>query len=206
MITFMSDIVCVTNRHLTEEFLPQLSRVAAAKPAFLILREKDLKPEEYRVLAKEVLAIAKKNKVPCVLHTFYEVAAELGADAIHLPLPLFLTLSEDVKKQFSVIGVSVHTKEEALLAQKLGASYLTAGHVFATECKAGLPPRGLSFLKEVCEAVELPVYAIGGIHEKNAADCRKAGAKGVCLMSALMQEKEPENLIKAIDASLHPDI
>ena len=75
-------------------------------------------------------------------------------------------------------------------AEKLGCTYITAGHVFATDCKKGLPPRGLSFLKEVCYSVTIPVYAIGGIDENNMEAVRQAGAAGGCMMSGFMLEKD----------------
>ena len=72
-------------------------------------------------------------------------------------------------------------------AQQLGASYITAGHIFATDCKKGLPPRGLGFLKDICRRVDIPVYAIGGITEENMVSALEAGAEGVCIMSGLMK-------------------
>ena len=84
------------------------------------------------------------------------------------------------------IGVSTHSVEDAILAEQQGAGYITAGHVFATDCKKGLPPRGLAFLHEVCQAVSIPVYAIGGITEENMSPCMEQGAAGGCMMSGYM--------------------
>ena len=104
-----------------------------------------------------------------------------------MPLNKLLTMDDVNKKKFDVIGASTHSVEDAVLAEKNGASYITAGHVFATDCKKGVPPRGLSFLEEVCHAVSIPTYAIGGIHDDNAMACIKAGAAGVCMMSEFMR-------------------
>lgn len=73
-------------------------------------------------------------------------------------------------------------------AQKLGATYISAGHIFATDCKKDLPPRGLEFLKEVCNSVTIPVYAIGGIKLSDVQmdEIIKCGAKGGCIMSGMM--------------------
>ena len=84
------------------------------------------------------------------------------------------------------MGTSVHSPEEAALAEKLGASYVTAGHIFATDCKKGVPPRGLDFLENVCKSVKIPVYAIGGITRSNMHLALEKGAAGVCVMSGLM--------------------
>ena len=90
---------------------------------------------------------------------------------------------------FRQIGSSVHSVEDALKAESLGADYLTAGHIYTTDCKKGLPPRGLVFLEEVCRRVSIPVYAIGGIkiNEKQLQEVMDCGAKGGCIMSGMMQ-------------------
>lgn len=74
-------------------------------------------------------------------------------------------------------------------AVALGADYLTAGHIYQTDCKKGVPPRGLSFLREVCREIEVPVYAIGGIGlcKAQIEEVMAAGAKGACIMSGMMQ-------------------
>ena len=137
-------------------------------------------------LAKDVIKICKRYDTPCILHTFTEVAKALNSDALHLPLNLLRTLSEKEKSRFSVLGVSCHSVEDAIYAQKQGCSYITVGHIFDTDCKKGLPGRGLEFLKRVCESVSIPVYAIGGITPDNICDIRKCGAYGACVMSGLM--------------------
>ena len=76
---------------------------------------------------------------------------------------VMVDIIDEEKKKFTKIGISIHSVEEAKEAEQLGASYLTAGHIYATDCKRGLPPRGLGFLKEVCREVSIPVYGIGGI-------------------------------------------
>lgn len=191
-------VVCVTNRHLAEDFLPQIEKVIKYGVKTIILREKDLSAGEYEALAKQVLAVCEKNGADCILHSFYETAVTLCEEAqtggcpmkpsgLHLPMQAFLSLTEEQKKKFAVLGVSVHSPEEAKECEQLGATYLTAGHIFATDCKKGVPPRGISYLKEVCDSVKIPVYAIGGIHEGNMQECLDVGAAKVCMMSNLMR-------------------
>lgn len=184
----MSELICVTNRALCgEDFLTRLGRIAATHPAGIILREKDLSGPEYRALAEQVLALCRAHGVPCILHSFPDIAAQLGAHAIHLPLPILRTMTQAQKAQFSTLGASCHSVEDAKEAHRLGCTYITAGHIFATDCKRGLPGRGLDFLRAVCESVPIPVYAIGGISAGNAAAVLQAGARGLCVMSGLMQ-------------------
>lgn len=182
-------LICVTNRHLVNGSLDtQLSKVfkGLSKPNILILREKDLKEDEYKTLAIKVMQLCSDNNVTCVLHLFKDVAIDIGADGIHLPFAVFSAMTADEKKKFRLIGVSVHSKEEAISAQELGVSYIMAGHIFKTDCKKDVPPRGLSFLSEICGAVKIPVYAVGGINKENAILCIEAGAAGVCMMSNFM--------------------
>ena len=196
----MSDILCVTNRKLCREnFLTRIERIAACHPAGIILREKDMLPEEYGTLAAAVMAICEKYGVKCILHSFSAVAISLHTDAIHLPLHLLRELSQEQKARFKVLGASCHSVEDALEAQALGCTYITAGHVFETDCKKGLPGRGLEFLRDVCAAVDIPVYGIGGISAENIALLRNAGASGACLMSSLMVSEDVKRLLKAME-------
>lgn len=157
---------------------PEASAVTA-----VILREKDLSQQEYRALAQDILEGESETDAPLILHSFVNVALELGCHAIHLPYIPFLGLTDAQREWFTTLGVSCHSVSEALEAQRLGASYVTASHIFPTQCKPGVPARGLDFLAEVTRQVDIPVYALGGIDEKNMAPCMDQGAKGVCVMS-----------------------
>jgi len=200
MIMCMSDLLCVTNRTLCrEDFLTRIERIAACHPAGIILREKDMNPEEYKELAAAVMEICEQHGVRCILHNFPDVAMSLQADAIHLPLPLLRELSQEKKAHFTDLGASCHSVEDALEAQALGCTYITAGHVFETDCKKGLPGRGPDFLRNVCAAVDIPVYGIGGIDADNIALVRDAGANGACLMSSLMVSENVTGLMKDME-------
>lgn len=192
----MREILCVTNRKLCEEdFLTRIERIAQARPRGLILREKDLPEEAYRELAKKVIEICRRYDIPCILHTFVETAMELQVQAIHMPLHKLLELSDAQKAQFKVLGASCHSLEDAIVAKEAGCTYIVAGHIFDTDCKKGLPGRGLAFLQEICESVDIPVYAIGGITPENIGSVREAGAAGACIMSGLMKCEEPEKYL-----------
>ena len=98
--------------------------------------------------------------------------------------------SESFRKKYphiQRIGTSIHSVEDAIFAESHGADYITAGHIFTTDCKKGLPGRGIEWLKTVCDAVSIPVYAIGGISDANAGELSDCGISGYCMMSASMQ-------------------
>ncbi len=183
----MSDILCVTNRKLCREgFLSRIEKIAAAHPAAIILREKDLTPDQYGELAGRALALCEKYQTPCILHSFVNISIQLKCKSIHLPLPALRALSKEDKVLFRCIGASCHSVDEAMEAQRLGCSYILAGHIFDTDCKRGLPGRGLDFLETVCDSVSIPVYAIGGIQADNVAEVWERKAAGVCVMSGIM--------------------
>ena len=138
---------------------------------------------------QRVVGDAEAQVAQHMVAAFTEAAHILGADGIHLPLWKLREAAE--KKQldgFTTIGVSVHAANEALEALSLGATYLTAGHIYATDCKKGLPPRGTAFLREICQTVSIPVYAIGGIRLEAAQirEVMSCGAVGGCIMSGMM--------------------
>ena len=199
MIISMSDILCVTNRSLCkEDFLVRIEKIAKTEVAGIILREKDLSEEEYQALAEKVLAICQRQKMQCILHTHTNVARKLAYNAIHLPMPILRTLPEKERDAFQRLGASCHSLEEAVEAEKLGCTYITAGHIYETDCKKGLPGRGIGFLKKICETVSVPVYAIGGIGAENIQEIKNAGAAGGCIMSGWMQCEDVREYLKCL--------
>lgn len=148
----------------------------------IILREKDLNEEEYAKLAERALA-ACGDKL--VLHGAAALPLLRAVPRLHLPLAA-LENNPNLRRKTERLGVSVHSPEEAKRAEALGADYATAGHVFETACKSGLPGRGLTFLRDTAASVRIPVYAIGGITAQSIAAVWDAGAAGACVMSSLM--------------------
>lgn len=175
---------------LQQLYLKQIERIAASDVRAVILREKDLPENVYETLARRVVSICETHKKECILHTYINVALRMEIYRIHLPLALLEKTAADspeILKKFHVIGSSVHSIDEAERAYRMGATYITAGHVYVTDCKRGLAPRGVSFLKSVCEAVPIPVYGIGGINKNNIQEVLDAGAAAGCIMSGAMK-------------------
>lgn len=189
--------VAVTNRHLCcGELLSQIELLCKRGVSSVILREKDMTEKEYELLAEKAIAIGKVYNTPIILHSFVNVAESLGSRAIHLSMSHFMKMADDkdnshksLTDSFKIIGVSTHTVEEAVEAEKAGATYITASHIYATECKKGLEPKGIAYLKKVCEAVSIPVYALGGMNFNNMDEALEAGAEKVCMMSEIMKVK-----------------
>ena len=156
------------------------------KPDMLILREKDLSEDEYYELAKKIKPMCDKAGVELVIHTYVNVAKKLGVKSIHLPLDKFIMLTEEDKQLFDNIGTSVHSLDDLEKAISLGANYVLAGHIYDTDCKKGLPGRGLEFLQEICNNVRVPVIAIGGINMDRLKEVKDVGASGAAIMSGYM--------------------
>lgn len=183
-------LICVTQRSACpDDFLTRMGLIAAQKPARIILREKDLSPEDYEALAQKLLPICEKYGVPLMCNGPVPGFAVPGC-GVQLSFP---NRNLPVSGEF---GVSVHAPEEAAALQESNASYLIAGHVFPTDCKKGVPPRGLEFLEKVCKNARQPVYAIGGITPERVPSVLQAGAAGYCVMSALMKAPDPVRLIQ----------
>lgn len=188
MIMFMYKKICITNRHIcSTDFIKRIDAILKTDVDMLILREKDLPEEEYIMLANKVIALCRKYNKECILHTFVSAAKALDNKKIHLTMHDFLNLSNNDRNFFEKIGVSTHSVSEALTAQKLNASYITASHIYYTDCKKKLLPKGINYLKEVTKAVDIDVYALGGIHFDNMMECINAGASGICMMSQYMK-------------------
>ena len=179
-------LVCVTARKLCgDDFIKRLEKISK-NCDLIILREKDLTEEEYFSLGKKFLHVCSNGRAALVLHCFWKKALELHHDKIHLSLKDFRD-NPQIREKFSLVGVSVHSLEEAKEAEAMGADYVTAGHIFETDCKKGLKGRGLEFLRQVSQGVSIPVYAIGGINAENMEQVREAGANGACIMSGFMK-------------------
>lgn len=184
----MFELICVTSRKMCGgSFFKQLEKILSCRPDAVILREKDLTKEEYLVLAKQAVGLCRAYHVPCVLHNFAWAALMMDCDTIHLPLPVLRQMTDSVKKHFCVLGASCHSREDALEAERLGCTYITAGHIFPTDSKRGVPARGIAFLQDICGSVRIPVYAIGGMKPENIKEALEAGAAGACIMGDLMR-------------------
>ena len=139
----------------------------------MIVREKDMTEEEYLPLARRVLKICEAHGTECVLHNFVNAASELGCRKIHLPLSVLRELNCDTGRReedrgkavapgkpegrtgilslFDIVGASVHSRGEAEEAERLGADYITAGHIFATDCKKGASREERIFSQKSCQ-------------------------------------------------------
>lgn len=157
------------------------------------LREKDMNLEEFLQEAKEIHALCQQYGVPFIVNDNVEVAVACGADGIHVGQEDMA--AGDVRRQVGdgmILGVSVHTVEEARQAVRNGADYLGLGAVFPTSTKTDVEQMPSKTLRAICDAVDIPVVAIGGINRNNIRKLAWSGVDGVALVSAIFSATDIE--------------
>ncbi len=156
--------------------------------------------------AGEILPTAAEAGAGVSINDRVDVALAAGADGVHLAArSLPPEAARFLMPPGMLLGVSVHSLEEARKAVAAGVDYVTFGHVYPTSSKPGLPPRGVRELAEIVEAVDVPVLAIGGIDASNVREVLATGAAGIAVISTILAAEDPEaaarELRRAMDGS-----
>lgn len=157
------------------------------------LREKELDEEAFLKEAFELHDLCKKYNVPFFINDNVDIAIRCHAEGIHVGQDDMA--AAQVRQRVGegvMIGVSAHTVQEALDAVAHGADYLGVGAVFATHTKTDVSEMPRQTLLDICNAVDVPVVAIGGIHKENILQLKGTGVDGVALVSAIFAAKDIE--------------
>lgn len=160
---------------------------------FVQLREKDLDEERFLEEAKEIKELCRRYQVPFVINDNVGIAQAVDADGVHVGQSDME--AGDVRArlgQDKIIGVSAQTVEQALLAESRGADYLGVGAVFATGSKADASEVDHETVKAICQAVHIPVIAIGGITRENVGALAGTGVCGAAVISAIFAQEDVE--------------
>lgn len=150
------------------------------------LREKDLSEDEFMKEAKEIKELCKAYKVPFLINDNVELALQVDADGVHVGQDDMAV--EEVRRilgEDKIIGVSTRTVEQAKKAYEGGADYLGVGAVFSTSTKLDAKAVEHQVVNDICEAVPIPVCAIGGINKSNLLELKGNHLDGVALVSAI---------------------
>lgn len=198
-------LYAVTDRHwLGEETLyDQVKKALDGGATFVQLREKKFDREDFLAEAKEIQKLCKEYEVPFVINDEVSIAKDIDADGVHVGQSDMEAM--DVRKILGsdkIIGVSAQTVEQAIIAEKHGADYLGVGAVFTTGSKDDADDVSHETLKAICEAVSIPVIAIGGITKDNVAELAGSGICGVAVISAIFGQKDIQKATAELKVSV----
>ncbi len=158
------------------------------------LREKERSKEEFLQEAFAIKELCHQYHVPFFINDHVDIAIQCGADGIHVGQEdMAVGAVRALVGEDMMIGVSVHTVEEAVEAVKNGADCLGVGAIFSTSTKHNAKVLPLQTLSAICHAVDIPVVAIGGLHKKNISQLAGTGADGVALVSAIFAAADIES-------------
>ena len=165
------------------------------------LREKELDETAFLQEAKELCALCRRYGVPFLVNDNVEIAIACGADGIHVGQEDLA--AGEVRRRVGenmILGVSVHTVEEACQAVRDGADYLGLGAVFPTNTKTDVEQMSNETLRAICDAVDVPIVAIGGINQGNILKLAGSGVDGVALVSAIFSAEDIEGTCRELRA------
>lgn len=158
---------------------------------FLQLREKALDEDAFYQEALEIQKLCRKYQVPFIINDHVDLAVRCDADGVHVGQDDMRTCEVRAKLgPDKIIGVSVQTVEQAVEAEEMGADYLGVGAVYSTSTKPDADDVSREMLQAICEAVTIPVVAIGGITEDNLLSLAGTGIDGVAVVSAVFAQKD----------------
>ena len=174
-----------------ETVYDQVKKALDGGATFIQLREKELSDQEFLEEAKEIKELCHEYHVPFAINDNVGIAKEIDADGVHVGQSDMEALDvQEILGEDKIIGVSCRSVEQAKLAQAHGASYLGVGAVFSTSTKADAKAVSFDTLKEICEAVSIPVIAIGGISKENVSQLKGSGICGVAVVSAIFAQDD----------------
>lgn len=182
-----------------ETLLDVVKEVLKNGATFLQIREKDLSEEDFEAEAKKLQDICKEYHVPYVVNDNVEIALKIGADGVHVGQSDIK--GRDIRAMIGedkILGISAGTVEEAVAAEKAGADYIGVGAIFGTSTKKNARNMTMDQLKEIVEAVTIPVVAIGGINGNNMSELAGSKVDGVAVVSAIFAAENPGEATKEL--------
>lgn len=176
-----------------EEFLFRVEEGLKGGATLLQLREKEKSTREYTELAEKVHIIAQKYNVPLIIDDRIDVALAVDAEGVHVgqsDMPVYL--ARKLMGKNKIIGATTKSVLQATEAYKQGADYLGVGAIYPTTTKVKTVLTSVDTLKDICDAVTIPVNAIGGLNKNNIDILKGIPIAGICAVSAIMKAEEPK--------------
>ena len=176
-----------------EEFLRRIEAALQGGVTFLQIREKDKTTREYLSLARKVHDLTKKYNVPLIIDDRLDIVMAIDAEGVHLgqsDMPIHL--ARKIFGPDKIIGATAKTVPQALEAYEQGADYLGVGAIYPTTTKVKTVLTSTDTLRDICNAVPIPVNAIGGLNKNNIDVLAGTPIAGICLVSSIMKAEDPK--------------
>ncbi len=175
------------------EFLCRTEAALRGGVTLLQLREKEKSTREYLFLAQKVHRLTQKYNVPLIIDDRMDVAMAMGAEGVHLgQSDLPIDIARKLLGNKIIIGATTKTVEQAQEAYRQGADYLGVGAIYPTTTKVKTVLTSVETLAAICEAVPIPVNAIGGLNKDNLSVLKGVPIAGICVVSAIMKAENPQ--------------
>ena len=176
-----------------EEFLFRAEEALKGGATIMQLREKEKSTREYIELAEKVHRITIKYNVPLIIDDRVDVALAMDAEGVHVgQSDMPVTIARKLMGADKIVGATAKTVSQAKEAYEQGADYLGVGAIYPTTTKVKTVLTSVDTLKDICNAVPIPVYAIGGLCKDNIDILKGIPIAGICVVSAIMKAEKPK--------------
>lgn len=184
-----------------EEFLRRTEEALQGGVTFLQIREKDKTTREFLDLARKVHDLTRKNNVPLIIDDRLDIAMAIDAEGIHLgQSDMPIDLARKIFGPDKIIGATAKTVPQALEAYEQGADYLGVGAIYPTTTKVKTVLTSTDTLRDICNAVPIPVNAIGGLNKDNIDVLAGIPIAGICVVSAIVKADDPRKAARELKA------
>ena len=195
MKKFDTTLYFITDSTGLEEnvFLYKVEQALSGGVTIIQLREKNKSTREYMHLAEKVHEISAQYGIPLIIDDRIDIAMAVNAEGVHLgQSDMPVNTARKIVGDSMIIGATTKTVEQALEAVKNGADYLGVGAIYPTTTKVKTVLTSVDTLKDICQAVSIPVNAIGGLNKDNCHVLENTGISGICVVSAIMKSPDPQ--------------
>lgn len=185
---------------LTEdEFLRRIEQALQGGVTLLQIREKNRTTLEYYELAKKVKKLTDAYQIPLIIDDRVDIALAVDAQGVHVGAEdMPVREARRLMGPDKIIGATAKRVETAMQAEADGADYLGVGAIYPTTTKVKTVITSVETLQDICQHVSIPVGAIGGLHEGNCDILKGTGIQGICVVSAIMKQKDPRTAAKVL--------
>ena len=185
-----------------QEFLNRVEKALQGGVTLMQLREKDKTTREYIELAQKVLKITRKYNVPLIIDDRVDVALAIDAEGVHVgQSDMPVKLARKLMGENKIVGATTKTVEQAKEAYEQGAGYLGVGAIYPTTTKVKTVLTSTDTLRDICNAVPIPVNAIGGLNKDNIDVLEDIPISGICVVSAIMKADDPKKATEELKAT-----